>query len=114
MMKRCFFLDHDHFEVTLHVLCVQDGRDGAVAAAESGRPGADCCGHSGHHEGLQGKASTCQSSSGRVSLRWCWTSSEKDQVAHVQDLFTASEIFVARGVSVNISHSSARRYTASN
>lgn len=37
------------------VFCVQDGRDGAVAAAESGHPGADCCGHSGHHEGLQGK-----------------------------------------------------------
>lgn len=37
------------------VFCVQDGRDGAVAAAESGRPGADRCGHGGHHEGLQGK-----------------------------------------------------------
>lgn len=37
------------------VLLLQDGRDGAVAAAESGRRGADCCGHGGHHEGLQGK-----------------------------------------------------------
>lgn len=39
------------------VLCAQDGRDSAVAAAESGCPGADCCGHGGHHEGLQGKLS---------------------------------------------------------
>lgn len=37
------------------MFCAQDGRDGAVAAAESGRPGADRCGHGGHHEGLQGK-----------------------------------------------------------
>lgn len=37
------------------VFCVQDGRDSAVTAAESGCPGADCCGHGGHHEGLQGK-----------------------------------------------------------
>lgn len=34
---------------------MQDGRDGAVAAAESERPGADCRGHGGHHEGLQGR-----------------------------------------------------------
>lgn len=37
------------------VFCLQDGRDGAVAAAESNRRGADRCGHGGHHEGLQGK-----------------------------------------------------------
>lgn len=34
---------------------VQDGRDCTVAAAKSGHPGADCCEHGGHHEGLQGK-----------------------------------------------------------
>lgn len=38
-----------------YVFCVQDGRDGAVAAAESECPGADCRGHGGHHEGLQGR-----------------------------------------------------------
>lgn len=38
-------------------LCAQDGRDSAVTAAESGCSGAYCCGHGGHHEGLQGKLS---------------------------------------------------------
>lgn len=51
-----------------YVFCVQDGRDGAVAAAESGRPGADCCGHGGHHEGLQGKG----------PLLWSFSETEND------------------------------------
>lgn len=49
-VSRCILM----WFVTQHVyvFCVQDGRDGAVAAAESGRPGAVCFGHNGHHEGL--------------------------------------------------------------
>ena len=46
------------FVMKLTGCCLQDGRDGPVAAAESGRPGAECCEHRGHHEGLQGKVAS--------------------------------------------------------
>lgn len=58
-------------------VCVQDGGDHAVAAAESGCPGADCRGHCGHREGLQGKPPPLYSSSfsahhpSTASLRVC-------------------------------------------
>lgn len=46
--------------MTCSVLCVQDGRDGAVAAAEPGRRGAGGRGPAGHHEGLPGKSVVIQ------------------------------------------------------
>lgn len=55
--------------------CVQDGRDGAVAAAESRRPGADCRGHGGHHEGLQGET---QTSDFFCCHKWNWNFCKKE------------------------------------